>query len=299
MRLVLTSDLHVDHHPEVISLVAERVRSLEPDVLVVAGDLSSSLDHLEQALAGLRAAAPRALFVPGNHDLWCLPDGPSSRERYQTLLPARARAAGFDALGREAIEIGGLRFAGVTGWFDYTLRNQALDAQLPLDAYRRGAWGRLRWTDKVRIRWPDDAGAALDDPAICDEQLALLQAQLRDGAGAPTVVITHHLPFAELVTSLQPTLACGQGPRGELPWDFLNGFMGSARLGAAIRATPGVRMVLSGHTHFRKSVLLDGADGPGTLRCEVSPLGYPREYRRAGLDLATRVRDRVSLVEVS
>ena len=46
-------------------------------------------------------------------------------------------------------------------------------------------------------------------------------------------------------------------------------------------------------------MLLDGADGPGTLRCEVSPLGYPREYRRAGLDLATRVRDRVSLVEVS
>src|SRR6185503_5112576 len=98
MRLALTSDLHVDHHPEVIPLVAAQVRRLEAEVLIVAGDVSSSLDHLEQALAGLREASGvrRALFVPGNHDLWCTADAPSSRARYDELIPARARSAGFD-----------------------------------------------------------------------------------------------------------------------------------------------------------------------------------------------------------
>jgi hypothetical protein len=28
----------------------------------------------------------------------------------------------------------------------------------------------------------------------------------------------------------------------------------------------------------------------------VSPIGYPREYRRAGRDLATRVYERVALI---
>jgi 3',5'-cyclic AMP phosphodiesterase CpdA len=289
MRLALTSDLHVDHHPEVVERVVAEVHAQTDgagaDVLVVAGDLSSSVDNLGAALDRLRPAARRALFVPGNHDLWCLPGSPSSRERYERLLPDRARAAGFDPLGTAPVEIDGLQFVGVTGWFDYSLRNRDLDGTFTLEDYRRGAWGRLRWNDKLRIHWPDADGAPLDDPAICAEQVALLEAQLARVAGSPTVVVTHHLPFIELTTSM-----------GEPPWDFLNGFLGSDRLGAAIRRAQGVRLVLSGHTHFRRHLVLDGDGGP--IRCEVSPVGYPREYKRAGLDLAARVRDRVALLDV-
>jgi hypothetical protein len=97
--------------------------------------------------------------------------------------------------------------------------------------------------------------------------------------------VTHHLPFAELVTK-----------RGEAPWDFLNGFMGSAALGEAILARPWVRLSICGHTHFRRSARLEGAGG--TVRAESSPVGYPREWRRAGLDLRGRVEERVSLAEI-
>jgi 3',5'-cyclic AMP phosphodiesterase CpdA len=287
MRIALTSDLHVDHHPEVVALIAERVRRLEPDVLVVAGDVSSSVEHVEAALAALRPSAPHAVFVPGNHDLWCLPGAPTSRERYEEVLPARVRAAGFVPLGRAPVELptssGPMQFVGVTGWYDYSLRNRDLDATFALEDYQRGAWGRLRWNDKLRIVWPGEAGE-LDDPAICRQQVALLEAQLAEAGERPTVVVTHHLPFAELVTS-----------KGEPPWDFLNGFMGSSALGAAILRSPGVRLALSGHTHFRKSARLDGAGGP--VRAEVSPIGYPSEYSRAGLDLVARVAERVTLVE--
>jgi hypothetical protein len=303
MRIALTSDLHVDHHPEVIPLVAERARRLEAEVLIVAGDLSSSLEHLERALAGLREAsgARRALFVPGNHDLWCTAGGPSSRARYHELIPACARSAGFDPLGHQPIAIdspaGPIHFAGVTGWYDFSLRNRELDATFTPEDYRRGAFGPLRWNDTARVVWPDDEGHPLEAPAICAAQVANLQAQLASIAGAPSVVVTHHLPFSELVTYRDPNPPSGTPRAGrDLPWDFLNGFMGSAALGEAILAAPGVRLVCSGHTHFRKSARLKGASGP--VRAEVSPVGYPREYARAGLDLAARVAERVTLIDL-
>ena len=293
MRIALTSDLHVDHHPEVIPLVADEVRARTggrgADLLVIAGDVSPSTEHLEAALRGLRPCARQAVFVPGNHDLWALPGSPSSRARYDQVLPACARAAGFQPLGHVPAELDGVRVVGVTGWFDYTLRNRELDREVggpfAVEDYRKGVFGRLRWNDKARVHWPGDDGTELDDPAICGAQLALLEAQLQQAAGAPTIVVTHHLPFRELVTSL-----------GEMPWDFLNGFMGSQALGDAILRAPDVALVVCGHTHFRKQATLVGAGGP--VRVEVSPIGYPREYRRAGMDLAARVRDRVALVEL-
>jgi 3',5'-cyclic AMP phosphodiesterase CpdA len=286
MRLALTSDLHVDHHAEVIPLVAERVRALAPDVLIVAGDVSHKLETLEAALAGLRAAAPRLLFVPGNHDLWTLPDAPTSRERYERDIPAVCARAGADAIGQAPVEIGGVVFCGVTGWYDYSLRNRELDGTFTLADYEKGQWGRLRWNDTARVVWPDDDGLELDAPAICAVQVAALEAQLADAGARPTVVVTHHLPFHGLVTS-----------KGEPPWDFINGFMGSERLGEAMLRAANVRAGVCGHTHFRKRVDVDGRAGRFTV--ETSPVGYPREYARmAGLTLAERVADRVTAIDL-
>jgi 3',5'-cyclic AMP phosphodiesterase CpdA len=276
--------LHVEHHPEVVPLVCARLAELAPDVLVVAGDVSGDADTLERALAALREAVPAAVFVPGNHDLWCRVGEASSRARYEEIVPERARRAGFLALGERAALIAGVRFCGVTGWYDYSLRRRDLDHRWTREHYRRGVLGALRWSDKARVRWPGEDGAPLDDPAVCADQVGRLTRQLADGAGAPTVVVTHHLPFAELVVA-----------RGE-PWDFVHGFLGSERLGALIRGAPGVRLALCGHTHFRRQVTLEGDHGAFTAA--ASPVGYPREYRRMGLDLAGRVLDRVALFEV-
>jgi len=286
MRLALTSDLHVDHHPDVVPLVAERVRELAADVLIVAGDVSVDLDHLEDALSALARSAPHTVFVPGNHDLWMRAgEQASSRARYESLLPERARRAGCAVPFVEPVEIDGLWFAGTTGWYDYSLRSRALDETFSAEDYRKGSWGKLRWSDKQRIHWPsDDEGRELEDPEICAAHVRALDAQLDSLSGRDVVVVTHHLPFAELVTS-----------RGEVPWDFLNGFMGSASLGETILARPGVRLACAGHTHFRKTAFIDGVHG--RVRAETSPVGYPREYGRASQSLAERVRERVISIE--
>ena len=286
MRLALTSDLHVEHHPEVVPLVAERVRAIAPDVLIVAGDVSSHLPTLEAALAALRAAAPHLVFVAGNHDLWTRPGAASSRVRYEREIPAACARAGARALGGAPIEIDGVVWCGVTGWYDYSLRNRELDGTFSRADYERGAWGRLRWNDTARVVWPDDDGRELDAPAICAGQVAALAAQLGEAGRRPTVVVTHHLPFSGLVTS-----------KGEPPWDFINGFMGSERLGEATLRAANVRAAVCGHTHFRKRLEVEGQGGRFTV--ETSPVGYPREYARmAGLTLAERVADRVTRIDL-
>src|SRR5262249_61567455 len=108
MRLCLTSDLHVEHHPDVIPLVVERARLLRPDVLIVAGDVSSNLETLEAALTALRAGAPRVLFVPGNHDLWMLPGTPSSRARFEDVIPALCARAGVASVGNAPFSVDGV-----------------------------------------------------------------------------------------------------------------------------------------------------------------------------------------------
>lgn len=295
MRLALTSDLHVEHHPDVIALVTERTRALAPDVLVVAGDVASKLETLEAALTALRAAAPHVLFVPGNHDLWTMAGGPSSRARYDEAIPALCARAGVGAIGHAPLEIDGVVFCGVTGWYDFSLRNRALDDTFKLADYQRGAWGRLRWNDTVRVVWPDDDGVELDAPAICDRQVRLLERQLDDAGARPTVVVTHHLAFAGLVTSYAQIP--NAPPGGETPWDFINGFMGSERLGEAIVRAANVRHAVAGHTHFRRRIDVDGRAGRFTA--ETSPVGYPREYAKyGGLTLAERVADRVTAIEL-
>lgn len=301
MRIGLTSDLHVDHHPDVVPLVGARARELGVDVLIVAGDLTPHLDTMEAALTELGRAAPHVVFVPGNHDLWCTKGGPDSRARFEREIPARCARAGVHTPGAGgAVTLDGVVFAGVTGWYDYSLRNRELDGNFTLDDYRRGSWGRLRWNDKTHMIWPHPATpeTRLDDDQLCAEQVALLTRQLDEAGAHPTVVVTHFLPFAELVTS-----------RGELPWDFINGFMGSTALGAAICRNPGVRYACCGHTHFRKHARIErtlpAADAElgsvtSSFPVDVSPVGYPREYGRyLGLTLAERVLDRVIAVDLA
>jgi 3',5'-cyclic AMP phosphodiesterase CpdA len=267
-------------------LLRQAIRRLEADVLVVAGDLTAHPDLLEATLAALRPSAREAVFVPGNHDLWCKEGEATSRDRYERLVPERARNAGFHALGSEAPpRLCGHRFVGVTGWYDYSLRNRELDQQFSLEQYAKGRCGPLQWSDKLRVIWPGDHGGLLDDVGICDGQVAALEAQVAAIGDEPAIAVTHHLPFVELVTS-----------KGVLPWDFLNGFMGADRLGAALRRAPGLRLSISGHTHFRRDERVEHPRGP--VRALTSPLGYPREYKRGGQTLEERVRERVTLVEI-
>src|SRR5262249_60031171 len=77
-------------------------------------------------------AGLRALYVPGNHELWVdRTVGANSRDRYLDALGECAARAGFDYLPAGPVELAGVSFVGQTGWFDYSLRHPARDAPIP------------------------------------------------------------------------------------------------------------------------------------------------------------------------
>jgi hypothetical protein len=298
LRIAFTSDLHVEYHLEVVGHVARRVSELAPDVLVLAGDVCPDLSLLERSLRILkRSLRGPLLYVPGNHELWCGGSqgaGPHSRERYEVVLPTLARRAGALPLGAGPVRVGDVTFVGVTGWYDYSLRDPELEARSgPLD-YESKRFGDQGCVDGLQVFWPGDDGAPLSDPALSDLMVQRLGAQLRQAPRAPVVVVTHMLARRDLLAA-DPARAQGDdGPRARDPARrFQDAFMGSAALGREIERHPAVRLVISGHHHVPAS--RDGGAANATLRYLSSPIGYPREIRET---LEMHVSKRVSVEKI-
>ena len=71
MELLAVSDVHVEHEQNRKALAALPPRP--SDWLVLAGDVSDTLDGLVWALDTLSPKFAQLVWVPGNHDLWTRP----------------------------------------------------------------------------------------------------------------------------------------------------------------------------------------------------------------------------------
>lgn len=243
------------------------VADLAPDVFVIAGDVSADLAVLEDTLTRFDGIDCHKLFVPGNHDIWVAPrPGTSSRTKYQHDIPEVCRRAGFHFLPGRPIVIRGVGFAGTIGWYDYSFRDPELDGEINTDTYRAKRYKGRIWADARYARW----GAT--DETVAEEMAAQLASDLDDlqSADVPIVVVSHHLPFEDLVVRHMDNV-----------FDFFSAFLGSNILGDAIRARPNVKLVICGHTHFKRDTRVNG------MQVVVSPLGYERE-RPEGVEEALR-----------
>ncbi|HLL30546.1 MAG TPA: metallophosphoesterase [Allosphingosinicella sp.] len=121
MRLLLISDVHVagpDMPPARLRRIVGRINRLEPDIVLIAGDLVSDKRFatryysLEEAVAPLAALRPRlaTIAVLGNHDHWR--DAGAARR-------ALARA-GIRLLQNQAVQAGPVAIGGLDD--DYTGR---------------------------------------------------------------------------------------------------------------------------------------------------------------------------------
>jgi len=79
MRVFAISDLHVDYADNAKWVAGLSTSQYLDDILVVAGDVSYSLQQLEWALKTIAARFKKVLFVPGNHDLWVVNDDRATR----------------------------------------------------------------------------------------------------------------------------------------------------------------------------------------------------------------------------
>ena len=119
LTLLLLSDIHVsgpDMPPSRLARIVAQANALEPDIVLVAGDLVSDkrtatrIYSTQETIAPLAALSPRLakLAVPGNHDHW----------RNAGAVEAQLREAGFTVLLNDAVQVGPLAIGGEDD--DYT-----------------------------------------------------------------------------------------------------------------------------------------------------------------------------------
>ncbi len=288
LRVAAISDLHVDfpENEAATASVAAALVEADPDVVIVAGDVSPNARLLRDALAGFSAAAPRALrlFVPGNHDVWCAlgaeeGGAAASRAKYETAIPEVVRDAGFRALWADGpLAHAGVGFCGTMGWYDYGFRADVF-ADEPDDFFAKKRYGPLRWGDARRARFgEDDRAVARRLEQDLARDLGALAARKDVGA---IVVVTHVLPYRDLVPYSR---------RGNAAWDYCCAFLGSPGLGRTIDEHGGgrVRLVVCGHIHVPTD-----RDLGGGKRAVIAPLGYPGKEWSGTPDAIARARLRV------
>ena len=164
----LVSDLHLDAHPDHSSLF---ISTLQPTshILVIAGDTFNGFRHKPwqmEALHKIKEKYQNVVIVAGNHDYYGL-DFTTVRAAFDTL----GKMPGFTFLENEVKEVGGIRFAGTTLWFQYC-SDYANDARYFNDFYH------IRHFEYAVNNKNEDAKNFL--------------AGIKEGE--VDVIITHHLP---------------------------------------------------------------------------------------------------------
>ncbi len=260
MRIVVTSDLHYcAWHQAQVDAFLPQVAALEPDLLVLAGDVAEGPDWFDACLGRFAAlGCPRAV-IAGNHDVWSRlgKGGPDSRALLEGVLPSLAGRHGFVWLERDSIRIGDVVVAGSLAWYDYSAADPRLGRGAAEYARRKAEFNADGWN----VDWPEtdpQMAARLGDGLVERVLAAAARPDVRE-----VVVVTHVPVFEACMRRLPP-----HEPGAER-WNFTNAYFGNLTLGARLLEVGKVRHVVSGHTHCGGDWTL-----PGGVRAQVVASDY-------------------------
>jgi hypothetical protein len=266
MKLFAISDLHVGH-PE----NRQAVETLAPrpdDWLILGGDLGETEDHLRFVLDTLGPRFARLVWVPGNHEMYVLPDAPAAEprgeDRYRHFVEICQRAGVLTPEDPYPVwegEGGKHLITPLFLLYDYTFRPD----HVPMER-------AIVWASESGIFAADEM--LLDHrpypsrAAWCRARVALTEARLSAAPDLPKVIVNHFPLRQDLVTLPRiPRFSIWCGTRATERWP------------ERFRA----RVVVSGHLHVPRTVRMEG------VRFEEVSFGYPRE-RKPGRTIEDHVR---------
>jgi Icc-related predicted phosphoesterase len=174
MRIHVLSDLHIEFG-EV------QIPNVDCDVVVLAGDISTKHHGFFWALRQWPNVP--VIYVLGNHEYYG-----ENFPRLVDKLRVQARGTNIHVLENESIQIGKIIFFGTTLWTDFELHHDSLSAVVEAGSVMND-YKRIRNSDvHFRKLYPRDTRLW---HLVSRQALA---AALEGGAGANTVVVTHHAP---------------------------------------------------------------------------------------------------------
>lgn len=276
LRIAAVSDIHARSDgldDDLIEAIRHRIDEINPDIVIVAGDVSETIGELEYHLGRLVIDSATNLYVAGNHDVWFEEDtGLGSLEKYSRTIGDVCRRTGFIHLPDEPQIHNGIGFIGSMGWYDYSFRRP--DLEIPEENYIQKQWKGSIWRDYYSIDWP------YTDKEITELLNSKLQYDLKTmpDSVSKIIYISHHLPFRELTFY-----------KDCLPWDFFSAFMGSMSTGDILKDDGRVMLSISGHSHIRRKLQV------GDITAITVPLGYGRPLDG---EFASLAFDAVAVIEI-
>lgn len=257
MKIRAISDLHLASPANRDALL--ELPAFSTDWLIVAGDIAERFDHVRLAFEVLRQKFAKVFWVPGNHDLWAIPedrDQPAlaGEDRYRALVDI---AGSYGVITPEDpyetwTGPGGEHvIAPLFLLYDYSFRPDHIDRDSVV------AWAREEGAvcaDEMFLN--PSPWASRDD--WCAQRIKETERRLAEiPEGLPTILVNHFPLRSDLIhIPRAPRFTPWCGTRKTEDWH--------KRFNATV--------VVSGHLHTRRTDFRDGT------RFEEVSLGYPRQW---------------------
>lgn len=239
MRIWASSDLHIDYEMNAAWVAGLSLSEYCEDLLILAGDVSSSLRSLGWCLTALVARFKKVLFVPGNHDLWAVGDGPAATslgKLYEVAATVESSGASL-----KPYHGSGILVVPLLSWYDYSFGE-------PSEYLKR------IWADYYACRWPPGVG----EPEIA-RHFGSCNVEPIATDGETVITFSHFLPRIDLMPGLVPA-------RQKLLYPVL----GSTLIEHELRRH-GADIHVYGHSHLNRRVVIDG------VLYINNAFGYPNE----------------------
>lgn len=263
IRLAITSDLHYDPAGHLTSLeqiqwMIQRLKLVEPDAVIIAGDIAHGLNNFETCLRCFESFEVPIAVLAGNHDIWRDKNGHDSKSLWEKLLPVATERAGYIWLEAQNLHLGHLAVIGSLAWYDYS----AIDPQHAHLTTEQIALAKTRMNnDAVLIDWE------YNDVEFAQQINTAMQKRLdaaNENHSIQSIVVVTHVPILEeqITRNSQDSL-----------WGLSNAFFGNLTVGRPVAQSPKVKAVVSGHTHHGRHGVRNRADMP-PIKYEVIGSDY-------------------------
>jgi Icc-related predicted phosphoesterase len=250
------------------------------DAVLLAGDISTKGRHVDRMLDIFRHFQVPVRMVRGNHEYYGSVMEDLIEEEASRIAELRASGVDIAVLDADAEIIAGTRVIGASLWTDLDLypgstalvrecmndfrmiRRRREDSMHPTD-FTIADWLELHWRDREFVF-----------------------KTLREPFEGDTIVLTHHMPLAELIHPLRR--------HGDRQSVLTNGGFASD-LAPLIRPHD-IRVWLCGHSHDNRSVTLEGFHDD--IPFVTNSRGYPGEGATFDPGLVIETGNRVEPVMV-
>ena len=252
MKLLVTSDLHLVRvwRQTVLSQLAQWVRELAPDALLITGDIAVATEA-DTALEELRRVFTDGPIIVtlGNHDFWggAIGGCRTLPEVIERFWKAPAQRYGVTLLDQENFYSKDVVLVGGYGHYDLGFAIPQLRYQGQVVTQEHYLSGRpptetpLRWRDFDWMPRPADV------VTLASAQVAAVQARITATDSTRVILALHTPPFDELLGIPD---ASGLDLENPPIRAFFRAYLGNRSMGEMVRLHAGrINALVCGHTH--------------------------------------------------